>query len=259
MGILDKVARVEKRIEQLAARRDVPLQPLEIRKAVLDEIEDLAGPVGRSGRAFPFTRVLVEVVAAASQRPALSATLGEGSGLREAVAARLRGAGCAMPRDLALQVTMVKRPDDNWETGRVFRVVCDRPSRPEVRAHAATAVLTILKGETARKTYGVRGERTNIGRLAEVVDRDKRAVRRNQVAFADTDNLVNQTVSRVHAHISIETTGEFRLFDDRSTHGTRIFRGGRTIALPSGSPRGTRLQSGDEIHFGQACARFEIP
>ena len=53
-------------------------------------------------------------------------------------------------------------------------------------------------------------------------------------------------------------TGEYRLFDDHSSCGTRIFRAGRTISLPSGSPRGTKLQPGDEIYFGQACVRFEV-
>ena len=30
------------------------------------------------------------------------------------------------------------------------------------------------------------------------------------------------------------------------------------MALPPGSPRGTKLQSGDEIYFGQALVRFEV-
>ena len=65
-------------------------------------------------------------------------------------------------------------------------------------------------------------------------------------------------MSRAHAHIAATPTGEYRLFDDRSSSGTRILRAGRTIALPAGSPRGTKLQSGDEIFFGQACVRFEV-
>ena len=67
---------------------------------------------------------------------------------------------------------------------------------------------------------------------------------------------MNQTVSRAHAHIR-SPDGEYRLFDDRSSSGTRIFRGGQTIALPPGSPRGTRLKAGDEIYFGQAQVRVD--
>jgi pSer/pThr/pTyr-binding forkhead associated (FHA) protein len=103
----------------------------------------------------------------------------------------------------------------------------------------------------------LKAERTNIGRLPEVLDRDRRVVRRNQIVFTDRENGINQTVSRAHAHIRRTEQGEYRLFDDHSSCGTRVFRGGRTIALPAGSPRGTRLQPGDEIYVGQACLRFE--
>ncbi len=258
MGIIEKVTTIEKRIARLAARHDVPLQPLEIRRAVLDEIEDLVPPSRTARRVFPFTRIVVEVVAAPSDRVAMAAKLGEASGLREAIEDRLRQSGCPVPRDLALAVKLVRRPAGDWETGRVFRVMCDRPEKAAATVEPSPAAISILKGDAPRKTYSVRGERTNIGRLAEVIDRDHRVVRRNQVVFAETDNPVNLTVSRAHAHITVTAAGEYRLFDDRSTHGTRIFRRGRTIALPSGSPRGTRLQSGDEIYFGQACAKFEI-
>ena len=91
-----------------------------------------------------------------------------------------------------------------------------------------------------------------------MLDRDKRVVRRNQVVFTERDNGINQTVSRAHAHILRTPGGEYRLFDDNSSCGTRVFRGGRTIPLPSGSPRGTTLRSGDEIYIGQACLRFDI-
>ncbi len=44
MSIIENVRRLEKRIEKLAERSDVPLQPIEVRKAALDEIEDLVEP-----------------------------------------------------------------------------------------------------------------------------------------------------------------------------------------------------------------------
>jgi hypothetical protein len=46
-------------------------------------------------------------------------------------------------------------------------------------------------------------------------------------------------------------SGEHRLHDDRSAHGTGIIRGDRTIPVPPGS-RGVRLRSGDEIVIGEA-------
>lgn len=261
MSIRDKVTQLEKRIEKLAERRDVPLQPVEIRKAALDEIEDLVEPAGRSRFVFPYNHVTVEVVADAKQRAAMQSVLGEDSDIIAAVAERLQSAGCPTPRGLNVQLKVVRRMGPDWETGRVFRVLCERtdvsaqPGRP---AGAVGATMTVLKGDATRRSVTLTGERSNIGRLPEVLDKDKRVIRRNQVVFTDNDSAVNQTVSRAHAHVAVSESGEWRLFDDRSTYGTRIFRDGRTIALPSGSPRGAKLQSGDEIYFGQACVRFVV-
>lgn len=264
MGILDTVQKLEKRLEKLAKRSDVSPQPIEIRKATLDEVEDLVEPAGRSRRIFPYNRITVEVLAAdAKQRAAMEAVLGESSDLPAAVSDRLKSSGCPPPRDLAVRLKIVKRAGPEWETGRVFRVLCERveaDTRPATatRMTPGPAQVVVLKGEATRKTYVLGGERTNIGRLAEVVDKDKRVVRRNHVVFTEREDGVNQTVSRAHGHIAVTPGGEYRLFDDHSSYGTRIFRAGRTIALPSGSPRGTKLQPGDEVYFGQACVRFEL-
>jgi hypothetical protein len=265
MSILDKVQKLEKRLEKLAERSDVPLEPIEIRKAALDEIEDLVQPSGRARRVFPFDRVIVEVVAPdARRRAAMEAVLGQDSDLASAVADRLEAAGCAVPRGLDVRAKMLRRPGADWETGRVFRVLCDkaveRPSAAVSAGAAAgrTATLTVLKGEATRKTWVLAAERTNIGRLGEVVDKDKRVVRRNHLVFTEREDAINPTVSRAHAHISTTPDGGFRLFDDHSSYGTRIFRGGRTIPIPTGSPRGTKLQPGDEVYIGQACLRFDV-
>jgi hypothetical protein len=263
MGILENVHKIEKRLEKLSQRTDIPLQPIEIRKAALDDIEDQVTPAGRSRHVFPFDHVTVEVVAPAGQRAAMEAVLGHEGEFPAAVAERLRSAGCAAPRDLDVQVKFVKRPGTEWETGRLFRVVCEKKARPAAAASAdataaAAATLSVVKGNAARKAFALKAERTNIGRQPEVLDRDKRVVRRNQVVFSDAESGINQTVSRAHAHILRTPSGGYRLFDDNSSCGTRVFRGGRTIALPAGSPRGTQLQSGDEIYIGQACLRFEL-
>jgi hypothetical protein len=264
MSIIDNVKRLEKRIERFAERSDVPLQPIEVRKATLDEIEDLVEPATRSRRIFPYNRVTVEVVASdAKRRAAMEAVLGERSDLGRAVSARLKSAGCPVPSGLEVRLKLVKRASAEWGTRRAFRVQCGRadvePARPEASGRAAkAAALVVITGDATRERFQVKGERTNIGRLADVVDRNRRVVRRNQVVFTDGDNPVNLTVSRTHAHIASTPSGEYRLFDDGSSSGTRILRSGRTLALPPGSPRGTKLHPGDEIFFGQALVRFDV-
>jgi hypothetical protein len=59
-----------------------------------------------------------------------------------------------------------------------------------------------------------------------------------------------------HAHIRLDD-GEYRICDDASEFGTRIFRDERSIDVPSGNRRGERLRPGDEIYLGRACLRFE--
>ena len=101
--------------------------------------------------------------------------------------------------------------------------------------------------------------RVNIGRLAELTDSRQRVVRRNDIVFEDGADEANATVSRGHAHIRLDAeTNEYRICDDASEYGTRIFREGRSIEVPSGGKRGERLNPGDEIYLGRACLRFEI-
>ena len=264
MGILDKVTKLEKQLERLAARDDVAPEPVEVRKAILDEVEELVQPGPRSKPVFPFNRVSVVLLAPdAKAMAALEAVLGGDEELEAAIAERLRDLGCGRVNDLEVRTRYVRKAGADWPAGRTFRLACDREETstalpaPAI-ASAAAAQIVIVKGAGTRKAYPLSAERTNIGRVAEVLDKERRVVRRNQVVFAEGSDPANDTVSRAQAHIVRTSGGEYRLFDDRSSHGTRIFRDGRTIALPSGSPRGVKLQPGDEIYFGQACARFEL-
>jgi len=98
--------------------------------------------------------------------------------------------------------------------------------------------------------------RVNIGRMAELTDTEQRVVRRNDVVFEEGGDEANATVSRKHAHIRRDE-GEYRICDDESEFGTRVFRDGRPIEVPAGNRRGEKLRTGDEIYLGRACLRFE--
>ncbi len=113
----------------------------------------------------------------------------------------------------------------------------------------------MVKGKTAQAEYTLDKARTNIGRMAELSDSEQRVVRRNDIVFEEGEE-VNATVSRKHAHIRLEA-GEYRICDDESEFGTRVFREGRSIEVPAGNRRGEKLRGGDEIYLGRACLRFE--
>jgi hypothetical protein len=265
MSILDKVAKIEKRIEKLATRKDVVRQPVEIRRAILDEIEEHAEPAGRSRRVLPYNRLTIQVRSkTAAERAAFEAVLEPGR-LKQAISDHLRDAGCESGPGLEVSLRFVRKAPAGWEDSQLFKIAYERgpvrsqaPGASQPGTARISAQIVVLKGQATRKSYPVAGERTNIGRLAEVTDKDHRAVRRNHVVFADSDDEANRTVSRAQAHIQFVPPAEYRLHDDRSSHGTRIFRQGRTIEIPSGSPRGVKLRARDEIYFGQACVRFEI-
>jgi len=116
--------------------------------------------------------------------------------------------------------------------------------------------LTIVKGSGEPKSSSFTQPHIDLGRCGEVVDARGRLIRTNHLAFADEASPINQSVSRRHAHIEL-TDGNYRLHDDRSAHGTGVLRGGRAIAVPSGT-RGIRLRSGDEILLGEARVRVTI-
>jgi len=92
--------------------------------------------------------------------------------------------------------------------------------------------------------------------MSELVDAGQRVIRRNDIVFEEGADEANATVSRGHAHIRHEA-GEYRICDDESEYGTRIFRDGRSIEVPRGNRRGEKLRPDDEIYLGRACLRFE--
>ncbi|MBP1635957.1 MAG: domain containing protein [Acidobacteria bacterium] len=262
MNLLDKMTRLEKRLQQLSRRDDVPPEPVEVRRGILDDVEDMVRAAGRSRRVFPYNRLRIQVLTAdAGARAAMQAVLGGDEEVLAAVRERLAEIGCAVPEGLEVRLQLARKRGAAWPPARAWHVAGERiEAAPAGRpAHAAPAEplpqLLVTRGTAARRSVQLRGERVNIGRQAEVLDRDRRVVRRNQVVFDETDDAVNQTVSRAHAHIRISASGECRLFDDRSSYGTRIFRGGETIAVPPGASRGVRLRDGDEIYLGQACVK----
>jgi hypothetical protein len=217
--------------------------------AILEEIEGKVETVGRGRRVFPFPRLIVTLVAdEPGRRAVLEGAFGErlGEDIRES----LKGAGCEMPRSFTVEV-------HSAETG-------DQPYAIEYRTEGATAAspvpatarLIVVKGKTEQLEYVLEKARINIGRLAELTDSDQRMTRRNDVVFEEGADAANSTVSRKHAHIKLEA-GDYRLCDDGSEFGTRVFRDGRSLDVPAGNRRGEKLRPGDEIYLGRACLRFE--
>jgi hypothetical protein len=218
-----------------------------VHRAVLEQVTGKIQVTARGRRVFPYPRVIATFVSPDPDRRALyQAAFGEKleAALREA----LEGSNCEVPRGFAVQVHTA-------EAGvQPFSIEYDY-NRP-LPAASAPARLTVIRGKAQQSEYTLERPRTNIGRMAEVTDAEQRVLRRNDVVFEEGADEANATVSRKHAHVTYEA-GEYRLCDDASEFGTRVFRDGRSLDVPTGNRRGEKLKPGDEIYLGRACLKFE--
>jgi hypothetical protein len=218
-----------------------------VHRAILEEIETKVQTASRGKRIFPYSLVAVTLVSADADRRALyEAAFGAEARLENDVRQALEGAGCQLPRAFRVDVKAAESGD------RAFEIQYGSATP----APLAPASLVLVKGKAESETYSISKPRTNIGRLAELTDAESRVVRRNDVVFLEGSDEASGTVSRKHAHIQF-AGGEYRIADDGSEFGTRVFRDGRSIDVPAGNRRGEKLRSGDEIHLGRACLRFQ--
>lgn len=236
-------------------------EPMELRRAVLDDVESRVVIAGGGKRVFPYNRLEVRLLAdSAEQREALEAIVREAWDLRHEVTDRLRDsrANVVPGLEVDVQVTEEARPefgDRHWHV--VYH-------RDEVSASAGpgrrpTLVLTITQGRAQQVVYSFDShDRITLGRLDEVLDEEGRVKRRNDVAFLE-EGEVNRTVSREQARILWDAeSGEYRLRTEPGASGTRILRDGRTIDVSAQDRRGVRLLAGDEVYLGKACLKVAI-
>jgi len=268
MDILGKARRLESKITARLDRAAKEFagsgerEPLEIVHAILDIVEREIQPGSRGTRVFPFNRIAIAVLAPSREaRGRLEAVFAGDPPLPARIVERLQSGGCPTA-DIVVSIDYVARGQKNWRA-REFDVAFGRAAepvvgQPAVEATPARIELSVARGVAERRSYSFLAHRIDLGRCAEVRDSRNRLVRTNHVAFTEGSGEVNRSVSRQHAHIAYEPrTGQFRLHDDDSGHGTGIVRDGRTVDVPRGS-RGVRLQSGDEIVLGEARLRVRF-
>jgi hypothetical protein len=242
-------ARVEGRARDLT--KPSARQPLEIVHAILDAVAGEVQPAGRGRHVFPFHRVDLRLRAASPKERAYLEVVCEGPpSLADRIAERLTASGCGASL-VDVHVDFVAGAQPDW-TQPEFHVEFTRRAGPPAVAPGARLELAVVRGTAARPTYAFSDVPIALGRGDDVRDTRDRLVRTNHVAFLEIDDDVNGSVSRRHARIDRDArSGGFRLFDDGSTQGTSVIRGGRGLPVPRGA-RGLLLQSGDEIVLGRA-------
>ncbi len=249
---------IEREFQKWTQKAFGPAQSAElllVHHAILEEVASKIQTVRRGKQVFPFNHLLVRLRAPdAAQRAVLEGAFGENRRVENDIRECLTSAGCEVPAGFSVDI-------ETAETGpQAFDILLENrgaPVQPALMAEPAR--LVVLRGKANQESFLIEKPRTNIGRLAELTDARQRVVRRNDMVFEEGADEVNTTVSRSHAHIRFDRQAtDYRICDDGSEYGTRIFRDGRSIEVPSGSARGERLSDGDEIYVGRACFRFEV-
>jgi hypothetical protein len=233
-------------------------EPLEVRNWILRDLENEITPAGRGEKVFPFNSITALLYAPDDKRRGLyEEVLINDQTLERAIRKHLSLPRCSPPRDLHIEVSIVGQPAPAWAE-KHYDIKCTRSRRDQ----KTTAHLVTVTGKAERKRYKITKTRTNIGRTVDVIDPRGLPVRRNDFVFVDGEKGVNETVSRLQAHIDFNSrTGEYYLYDDTSQiepdeASTQILSADGRRTVVSGRI-GARLRTGDQLYFGQASVRFE--
>lgn len=227
------------------------LEPLEISKAICNEVIGEVVALGKDRRIFPFTNINVELYAPDDkQQIVYEASFIQSQQLKNDIVDCLRKEGCSLPDKLMVEINIVREPEPQW--AKTLYQLSYSKQQDEAQS---IAWLSIIQGKAQKKKYQVTKRETFIGRCEEVKDKGRNLFQRNDIVFLDDNDSANSTVSRSHSRIEYdEHTREYRIFDTQSRHGIRIERQGKIIEV--NGPRGVKLLTDDRIYFGQACARF---
>ncbi len=238
-----------------------PPEVAEIRLAILDQVREKSYRLGGKN-VFPFNLVHIHLLGIEESRASTFTGRFFRTYFEQELRASLDRNECRYPEDLSVDVHVSRElptPGEKWVSIQV-----ESQERPEAPARRS-ARLVIVEGQANAREIALSKTRTNIGRTVDVY-RSEGMIRRNDLAFTE-DTEINRTVSREHAHILYDkAAGEYRLFNDRwykrgeagvPACGIWIVRDGLSQEVHR-NPRGTKLEPGDEIHFGKAVARFHL-
>lgn len=249
-------------------------EPMELRQAILDEVEGEIVALGAGRRLFPHQELRIHLLAPdAREQTILRAVFEDGWNAEKEIVAHLKERDCQVGK-LRAEIVYDTRKSRHYGDRR-FYVEFAGSSPPAGATTPASALeaspapaaasrpilqLETERGQTEHGTYTFdKGKRWTVGRLPLVLDEHGRARRKNDVAFLEDDDD-SRSVSREHARIEYrEATRGYYLVDERSAQGTRIFREGRAIEVASRNRDGLLLRDGDQLHFGRASMLCSLP
>jgi hypothetical protein len=223
-------------------------QPLDLRVAVMDDIEQQVVAVGIGERAFPYEQVVVRILARGEHAEApLERAFAD---LEARIRQRFSEIKCEVAARFDVRVRVIRRVPAGWPEGHHFTVGY---GAKRGNPNGQRLKLTVLEGAAAKKHYVFAPRTILIGRMREV-EESRGGVRLNDIAFRESEG----SVSRAHARITYNQVRKaYHLVDERSARGTRVLRNGRVMRVPA-DVRGMAIQDGDEIQLGGARIAISI-
>jgi hypothetical protein len=243
------------------------IEPLELKQAILQEIDGGIVAVGDNRRIFPYATVEVRLRAHdEAAKSLLRRALVDNGLLETAIHEHLQPPRCerAEPR----VKVVFDAAAGGTDPARDFELRFDAGGR----AGDAEAYLEVLEGLANRRQIHLQHHETFIGRCEFPPAGGSRVARKNDLYFLDPreqqgrvakelkeNEEINQSVSRMHARIIYsEKRDSYYVYDDGSRSGTTLLRGGRGVATSVDQHAGKALESGDVLCFGKAKVRFKL-
>jgi hypothetical protein len=146
--------------------------PLEVREAIIEEIEQRVEPTGAGRRVLPYNRVAVTMLAADKpSRARLQAAL---AGLQESIVARLIEIRCVIPAGFAVETRYITRPPAAWAPHQRLAFTYDQRDAPALPTAAPSELarlrITIARGQATHESYTFAESHIRIGRSAQPID-----------------------------------------------------------------------------------------
>jgi hypothetical protein len=235
----------------------------EIRFALLDEIKKKTQRAG--GREiFPYDLIRIQLRGVSEKESAIF----EGEFFRryfeEETLQHFEKTECRVPGNLRVEVKVEGFTETHSKQWIRVELLSQQPEPAPPSRERTHAKLVVTAGTADKAELPLTKTRANIGRVQDVY-KSEGLSRRNDLVFS-TDSPVNRTVSREHAHILYDKQAdEYRLYNDRwykrgnkteNNCGVWIIRDGMGQEVHRDT-RGTKLEPGDEIHFGKAIVEFQ--
>jgi hypothetical protein len=235
------------------------ISPMAVRRDILNQVESKI-IVDPDGKSLPFGRVVVRLQPqTARQHAALEEAFVREDALKKHLLQTLQGLQIQCPKEFDVRVELQEVSGPEGTSSRaLFEIDFVRLHVLRLEEVPETKLL-VIRGTAEQSVYQMKKDRILVGRPAEVLDREGRIVRKNDIVFLENEDEIDASVGNVHARIWFDyEKREFWIMDEGSRYGTRILRGGLVIEVPGEDPVGVQLQSGDDLYFGQAITHFEV-